>query len=171
MMYIGELSGDLEHGRGVLTHQDIRIVGAWDQGRLVEELVELWVPSNEVESVVHGSAEQQVFVSTRAPDRAAAGIPSDAGNSLLLLTNGDKYIGAVQNGAKQGKGMYVCADGSCYKGQWEDNRFEGSMAPEQTDLRRVHQANMHHALAVDQLKRQLDTDKKQLPPVPRAIAS
>jgi hypothetical protein len=177
LTYIGELSQDQEHGRGVLSDQrGTRIAGVWDCGKLVEELVEILVPSNEVDNVAQDGNAQRVFVSARAPDAAETSKPPDAseGSALLLRANGDKYIGGFQDGAKQGIGMYVYADGSAYKGSWNDNALDGEQHPVADGsaaeaVQQIHRANTYHALAVHELKQKIGTESKQLPTIPKAI--
>merc|ERR1711974_390374 len=111
--YVGELFEDQEHGSGVMSDRNgTRIVGTWNRGVLVEELVEMIVPALEVDSVAGPDSEQRVFVSMRDKDAAAQTIPvEDAeAKSIVLYTSGDKYIGGVKAGAKHGEGMYVYAD-------------------------------------------------------------
>jgi len=89
---------------------------------------------------------------------------------LVLFTNGDKFIGEVKDGKKNGLGMYVYADGSAFKGQWTDDQLEGQRHPvdpeaDDEDLRRLHAMNEKTAQAVATLKQRLATEKKQTPPV------
>lgn len=136
-----------------------RIVGTWDSGCLVEELVEAIVPPLEVDSVAGPGAEQRVFVATRdadAPTRTLAD-EVDSGSSLLLFTNGDKYVGGLQGGKKSGNGLYIYADGSAHKGTWVDDALDGVAHPvvrseESTELANIHDMNERNASGVASLK-------------------
>jgi len=176
-VYVGEMLEDQEHGRGVLTDQQgTRIVGFWAHGNLSEELVEMIVPAVEVDAIAGPEREQRVFVSTRQPDAPAQSLADDESEAktLAVYTNGDKYIGGVDVGAKHGEGMYVYADGSAYKGTWNKDVLNGTLHPvdapsESPDIARLHELNLRHASAVQALKQRLPRDKKELPPVPRPI--
>jgi len=177
-VYVGELSQDQEHGRGVLSDQHgARIVGVWNMGVLKEELVETIVPANEVDASDTGEQEHRVFVSARPVDAGA--VPSqdlttaagaEEGRSLVIFTNGDKYIGGLKNGMKQGAGMYVYADGSAYKGTWEHDSMDGVAHPlgpqgDSEETQRLHEMNQRTVEATDTLRTKLLSDKKQVPPV------
>jgi len=173
-VYVGELVQDQEHGRGVMTDQHgTRIVGVWERGRLCEELVEMIVPAMEVDST-GAEREQRVFVSTRDPtvplqDLASSG-EGQEGRSIVLFTNGDKYLGGIKDGRKHGSGMYIYANGCAYKGAWENDILNGDKHPLDTevdgeDLRRLHEMNERSTQAVATLKHRLLTEKKQIPPV------
>jgi len=129
----------------------------------VEELIEAIVPALEVDAIAGPSNEQRVFVATRAPEEPAQNLSEKAeeGKALVLFTNGDKYIGGVSNGKKNGDGMYVYADGSAYKGTWEDDAMNGSAHPmpkesEKTppseQLARLHELNERNVQGVAALK-------------------
>jgi hypothetical protein len=168
---------DQEHGRGVLSDQNgARIVGVWSLGQLTEELVEMFVPAVEVDSIAGTDREQRVFVSTRQPDMPAMGLDQEKreGKALAIFTNGDKYIGGVEGGAKHGDGMYVYSDGTAYKGAFNKDVLGSTLHPmdpthESDDLRRLHDMNVRHAEAVQALKQGQLGDRKQLPPVPRPL--
>merc|ERR1712185_761960 len=67
-VFVGEFLEDQENGKGILTAPDgTRIAGTWDNGKLVEELVEAIVPAIEVDAIA-GNAAQRVFIATRVPD-------------------------------------------------------------------------------------------------------
>merc|ERR1711870_8222 len=108
--YVGELHEDEEHGRGVLSDQHgTRVVGMWNRGKLVEELVEMIVRPQEVDTVASGQQMQRIFVSSREPSDPTKSLPeltTQEGRTVCLFTNGDRYIGGVSNGQKQGAGMY-----------------------------------------------------------------
>jgi hypothetical protein len=157
-IYVGEFWQDQEHGRGVMTDQTgARIVGVWTEGQLVEEIVEAIVPSIEVDAIAGG--EQRVFVTTRTPDMPVQNLSAETedGRSMVLFTNGDKYIGAIQGGKKHGQGLYVYADGSAHKGEWTDDAIEGVQHPianEQAsaEISRLHELNEHNVQGVVALK-------------------
>jgi hypothetical protein len=177
-VYMGELSEDQEHGRGVLSDQHgARIVGVWNMGRLEEELVETIVPANEVDASNAVEREHRVFVSARPVDGGVApaqdlttAVGGEEGRSLVVFTNGDKYIGGLKNGMKQGTGMYVYADGSAYKGTWECDAMDGVAHPsapldESEETQRLHEMNQRTLEATNTLRTKLLSDKKQVPPV------
>mmetsp|Transcript_112275 Transcript_112275/g.175339 ORF Transcript_112275/g.175339 Transcript_112275/m.175339 type:complete len:337 (+) Transcript_112275:2-1012(+) len=174
--YVGEFLEDQEHGRGVMTDQTgARIVGAWNNGQLVEELVEIIVPASEVDSVSGGSAcgEQRVFVATRAPDGAVKSLRDEVneeGRSIALFDNGDKYIGSISGGRKNGEGMYVYADGSAHKGTWCDDAHEGILHPvtkdaESAELAHLHDMNTRNVKGVAELKSRIGGARTQGPTV------
>mmetsp|Transcript_96088 Transcript_96088/g.151985 ORF Transcript_96088/g.151985 Transcript_96088/m.151985 type:complete len:334 (-) Transcript_96088:63-1064(-) len=173
--YVGEFLEDQEHGRGVLTDPSgARIVGSWNNGQLVEELVEVIVPASEVDSVA-GTAEgeQRVFVATRAPDAAATTLrEEDEGRSIVLLENGDKYIGSVQGGRKHGEGMYIYADGSAHKGTWTNDALEGVLHPvakeaDSAELAHMHDMNDRNVCGVVTLKARSGGNRTQGPALTR----
>jgi len=175
MVYVGELVQDQEHGRGVITdHHGTRIVGVWECGRLCEELVEMIVPAMEVDST-GAEREQRVFISTREPsaplrDLASFAEEGQERRAIVMFTNGDKYMGCIKDGKKHGKGMYVYADCSAYKGEWVDDELNGERHPldietDGEDLRRLHEMNQRGTQAVATLKHRLLTEKKHTPPV------
>jgi len=174
-VYVGELAEDQEHGRGVLSDQNgARIVAVWNHGRLSEELVEMIVPAIEVDAIAGAEREQRVFVSARDPAESSKSLASqqDEGHSLVLFTNGDKYIGGVKDGKKNGTGMYVYADGSAHKGTWENDSINGASHPmpkeaEQGELQRLHEMNERNVAAVAMLKQKVSAERKQVPPVYR----
>jgi len=134
---VGELRQDVEHGRGVFTERPggRRLVGTWHDGALVAELYEIAVPALEEEA---GGAEvQTVFGGHRTKEQADPSIPvvDDntgelvEGKSIVLFTNGDRYVGSLKGGKKEGWGMYVYADLSAYKGEWVDDCLDGVRHP------------------------------------------
>lgn len=166
---MGELLDDQEHGRGVLSDQNgTRIVGIWRHGRLDEELVEMVVPASEVDPQ-GPQAEQRVFISSRKPDapmERLADMAEGSGDSksIVLFTNGDKYVGALQDGKKHGQGMYVYADGSAFKGRWAENALDGELHPgndTSDQTQRLHGMNVRNATAVATMKAAMPGERKQ----------
>jgi len=159
--YVGEFLKDQEHGRGVLCDKTgARIVGVWDNGCLVEELVEAIVPAVEVDTVsgIPGG-EQRVFVATRESDAPSRSLADEAesGSSLVVFANGDKYIGGLQGSRKSGNGLYVYADGSAYKGTWSDDALNDVVHPvprseESEELAKIHDMNERNVRGVAALK-------------------
>ena len=46
-------------------------------------------------------------------------------NRTITYENGDKYVGDLKNGLKNGKGIYFYANGNKYEGDWKDDKKEG----------------------------------------------
>merc|ERR1712137_179646 len=170
---VGELLEDQEHGRGVLTDQSgARVVGTWDHGVLTVELVEAIVPALEVDMVAGPDVEQRVFISTRElgaphPDLAAQ---VSEGQSIVLYTNGDKYIGHIDQERKDGEGMYVYVDGTAFKGTWENDTLDGKHHPadrseESEDTRRLHEMNERNRESVTALKQRMGGSGRQPPSI------
>jgi len=158
--YVGEFQDDQEHGRGVLCDKTgARIVGVWNNGRLVEELVEVIVPPIEVDAIAGPGGEQRVFAATRDSDAATCSLADDTteGSSLVLFENGDKYVGGVQGGKKNGNGLYIYADGSAHKGNWSNDTLNGALHPlpraeETAELKNLHEMNERNVRGVAVLK-------------------
>jgi len=173
LVYVGELSEDEEHGRGVLSDQNgTRIVGVWSRGRLVEELVEMIVRTQEVDSVATGQEMQRIFVSSRDASAATQAFSQTAedGRTVCLYTGGDRYLGGIASGKKQGSGMYVYADGTAFKGDWSGDSLEGESHPKALELLseeavRLREANAQNSAAVAMLKTKMPSEKKQVPQV------
>ncbi|CAE7531124.1 PIP5K4 [Symbiodinium natans] len=94
------------------------------------------------------------------------------GKSIVLFANGDKYIGGLQAGRKEGDGMYVYADGSAYKGPWSADSMDGEPHPggheaESEQTRRLHDLNTKNSEAVQSMKAKLPGERKQAPTVAR----
>lgn len=178
-VYVGEFCEDEEHGRGVLSDQTgARVAGVWSRGQLVEELVEMFVRPQEVDAAPGEPQPQRVFVASRAPAAPGRGLagpaeggPEDGGGrAVCLFASGDRYIGGVGGGRKQGAGMYVYADGSAYKGEWDGDALDGvqhPVAPEARpeEVRKLQDANIENAAAVALLKAKMPGEKKQVPQV------
>lgn len=47
------------------------------------------------------------------------------GQGTLLLPNGDKYVGALEDGNLTARGTWFSADGGKYTGEWLNNSFHG----------------------------------------------
>ena len=43
----------------------------------------------------------------------------------MTSVNGDKYVGEYKDGYRSGQGTYTMADGTVYKGLWENDEFLG----------------------------------------------
>ena len=43
---------------------------------------------------------------------------------IINFTNGDKYIGEVQNDRKHGKGLYIWENGNAFYGSWDFDKFK-----------------------------------------------
>jgi hypothetical protein len=135
-VYVGELKNDLEHGKGVFTDGEQRIIGLWEEGKLVQQLVESIVPALEVDD--DSQSAQRVFSGFKS---TTAGPPTGfissedgspvEGKAIVLFYNGDKYVGGLKGGKKHGQGMYVYADNSAYKGIWDEDVLEGVRHPMQ----------------------------------------
>jgi hypothetical protein len=158
--YIGEFLADQEHGRGVLVDKTgARVVGVWQEGLLVEELVEAIVPPIEVDAIAGPGGEQRVFVATKesaAPPLTLSDEPAD-GSSLVLFANGDKYVGGLQGGRKSGNGLYIYADGSAHKGTWSNDTLNDVVHPiprseESAELVSIHEMNERNVRGVAALK-------------------
>lgn len=135
-VYVGELKNDLEHGNGVLADGQFRVAGVWRKGRCSKELLETFVSLSELD-VAEGPQPQKVFSGVRsvaAPDPAAGQQCDVAGNefngeAIVAYANGDKYVGCMKGGRKDGLGMYVYSDLTAYKGQWVEDQLDGTMHP------------------------------------------
>mmetsp|Transcript_67798 Transcript_67798/g.145121 ORF Transcript_67798/g.145121 Transcript_67798/m.145121 type:complete len:764 (+) Transcript_67798:49-2340(+) len=153
-VYYGALKMDLEHGRGVLTEGDQRLMGIWNEGICVQELFETFVPALELDAI-EGEEWQKVFGGFREaeePKEGRPGLPEhDAdgeeveGEAVVLYASGDKYVGHVKAGKKHGLGMYVYADLTAYKGQWTENVL-GGVAHPAPEAECSHQALKLHKL-------------------------
>jgi len=172
-VYVGEIVEDQEHGRGVMTDaRGTRIVGLWTRGQLAEELIEAIVPAIEVDSISGPDSEQRIFVTMRNPDDPPTSFSDlrEDGQSLVLFANGDKYIGSVKQGQKDGCGMYVYADGTAYKGDWVGDELDSVRHPlpqeqDTGEMQRLHEMNSSNAEAVCRLKQKLGGEKKAPPSV------
>ena len=51
----------------------------------------------------------------------------------LTYQNGDRYVGEIVNGKRDGYGIYYYAEGNYYYGQYKDNRRRGYGALFRTD--------------------------------------
>merc|ERR1712039_471265 len=47
----------------------------------------------------------------------------------VVFLNGDRYVGEMKDGRKQGSGMYVYADMVTYRGDWEEDVLDGVRHP------------------------------------------
>merc|ERR1712093_503163 len=80
------------------------------------------------------------------------------GEAVILYLSGDKYVGHVKDGKKNGLGMYVYADLTAYKGQWnEDTIMDGVKHPvpegDRSDqVRKLHELNENNQSRVGSLK-------------------
>jgi hypothetical protein len=165
-VYYGELEDDLEHGKGVLLENDTRLIGLWTKGRLVQELFETAVPALDLDAML-GEEWQRVFGGLReakAPLGGRPGLPAlndqgdpVEGEAIVLYLSGDKYVGHVKAGKKNGLGMYVYADLTAYKGQWEMDVINTVRHPESERDRseqvlKLHKLNEDYQGLVEGLK-------------------
>jgi hypothetical protein len=176
-VYVGELSLDLEHGKGVYLDGKQRLLGLWEQGTLTEELFESVVPALEID--VDGDG-QKVFGGYRAANVGSPSLPVQdengpvEGQAIVLFLNGDKYIGQMRGGKKHGQGMYIYADLTAYKGMWEEDRLNGVVHPmgdEQlpVEVKQLHGYNYENHDLCEQLKKATVTGHKQVPPAPPKV--
>merc|ERR1740121_2041665 len=117
--------------------------------------------------------EHRVFVASRSPDAVAPpgglhAIGAGTGQALALFSNGDKYVGAVKEGHREGNGLYVYADGSGYKGAWARDALDGMAHPldsqeESDESKRLHDLNETNTILVAKLKEKIGVDKKPAP--------
>lgn len=165
-VYYGELQMDLEHGKGVLIDGDFRLMGLWRDGCCVQELFETFVPALELDAI-QGDDWQKVFGGVRAaevPQQGRPGIPEYdeqgdvvEGEAVVLYVNGDKYVGHVKAGKKDGLGMYVYSDLTTYKGLWVDDVMDGVQHPVPEEDRpqqvlKLHKMNEKNQEMVERLK-------------------
>merc|ERR1711988_739936 len=122
-----------------------RIVGMWQKGRLSEELIEAIVPALEVDCIAGPEKEQRVFVSTKEPSAPRRSLVDSGltGKALVVMQNGDKYIGGLLDGHKEGPGMYVYANGTAYKVNWKYDVLDEKSHPvdpsaESEEVKRLH---------------------------------
>merc|ERR1719174_2536387 len=76
------------------------------------------------------------FRKAEAPGGGWPGVPTKGengepveGRAMVLYLNGDKYVGEVNGGKKNGLGMYVYADLTAYKGNREMDHMYGTKHP------------------------------------------
>jgi hypothetical protein len=163
-MYFGELEADLEHGKGVLMEAGRRLIGLWKEGQIVEELFETFVPALELDAI-EGEEWQKVFGGFRkaeAPEEGRPGLPivdddgeAVEGKAIVLYLNGDKYVGDVKGGKKNGPGMYVYADLTAYKGEWSEDIMDNVKHPSaetNSQVQTLHELNEEHQRFVEGLK-------------------
>jgi len=174
-IYVGELQLDLEHGKGVYLDGKQRILGIWEHGKIVEELFESVVPALEMDAV--DGDEQKVFGGYRASNVGAPSVPVNdedgtpmEGQAIVLYLNGDKYIGQMRGGKKNGQGMYIYADLTAYKGVWDEDRLHGVLHPMGDDqlpveVKKLHEFNYENHTLVEQLKT-ASAEPKKVPPLP-----
>lgn len=165
-VYHGELQMDLEHGKGVLVDGDFRLIGLWRNGQCIEELFETFVPALELDAI--GAEERQkVFGGFReavVPEDGRPGLPEYdengdivEGEAVVLYVNGDKYVGHVKAGKKDGLGMYVYSDLTTYKGHWAEDMLDGVKHPVCEDQKpqqvlKLHKINEKNQDMVERLK-------------------
>jgi len=181
--YTGELRYDLEHGKGVVTEpQKKRLVGIWQDGKVVEELFDSCAPEvdlklepcNDSASDEEFSRPMSLICSPRRNSatggtmgRRMSGIgprmrgllpifdesgEAVNGRAIITFLNGDKYVGNMKEGKKHGQGMYVYADLTMYKGMWKNDILEGVRHPVTEDQLPVK---------VKRLVRAADLEEKQ----------
>eukprot|EP00743_Colponemidia_sp_Colp-15_P010212 GILK01011221.1.p1 GENE.GILK01011221.1~~GILK01011221.1.p1 ORF type:complete len:827 (-),score=108.90 GILK01011221.1:76-2556(-) len=154
--YVGEFKNDLEHGKGIYTDGDNRIVGTWRHGEVAEQLLERVIFSEEGEKKVFEGFKR---ISDEVADQQRAfGSNGQAfnGKGIVLYRNGDKYIGSLVDGLKQGEGMYVYADLTTYKGYWELDCLNGVRHPIveselPIEVRKLHDINQRNDELIDSM--------------------
>jgi len=70
---------------------------------------------------------------------------------------------------KQGPGLYVYADGSGFKGAWDNDALDGHPHPvdpasDSEDARRLHELNLKNCEAVANLKTKMGGERRASPP-------
>merc|ERR1711988_609299 len=81
------------------------------------------------------------------------------GKCIVLFANGDRYIGCLKAGKKEGWGMYVYADLTAYKGEWVDDCLDGVRHPIgenqlPVEVKKLHNFNERNHALVEALKQQ-----------------
>lgn len=171
-VYYGELEDDLEHGKGVLTDDKQRLIGLWKNGKLEQELFETSVHALDLDAMP-GEESQRVFGGLREAQSSrlsAAQLPSQTDatgkpledQAILLYLNGDKYFGRFKGGKKHGLGMYVYADLTAYKGQWDNDAFNGVKHPHpdkdrSEQVMKLHNLNEDNEVQIQLLKKFADS--------------
>lgn len=156
--YTGELRYDLEHGKGIQTEpQRKRFVGFWKDGNVVEELFDSCAPEVDLKLDPCRDSSDEECDSPYQSDEQAARSPSSTtpnaggtlkrtllpicdesgtpvcGRAIVTFLNGDKYVGYMDSGRKHGRGMYVYADLTMYRGVWSEDVLEGVRHPVSED--------------------------------------
>lgn len=89
-----------------------------------------WNKQVSVQSRVSYCTQESTRIPSRVllPIRDASGTPV-SGRAIVNFLNGDKYVGYMQEGKKNGRGMYVYADLTMYKGEWLEDMLDGIRHP------------------------------------------
>merc|ERR1719468_298224 len=144
---------DREHGRGILIQGEQRLIGVFHEGRCVEELCETCVPALELDGA-DGTEFQRVFsgvcecavqktkIQRSIPDYDKDGTALQ-GEAIVLFLNGDKFLGHLKAGMKDGPGMYVYADDTAYKGRWKQDSIASVMHPVSADRQPQRVLDVH----------------------------
>merc|ERR1719450_566248 len=62
---------------------------------------------------------------------------------MVIFLNGDRYIGDMKAGRKHGRGMYVYADLTTYRGVWDEDVLDGVRHPVTEDILPVEVKHLH----------------------------
>eukprot|EP00928_Gymnodinium_smaydae_P026817 TRINITY_DN20944_c1_g1_i1.p1 TRINITY_DN20944_c1_g1~~TRINITY_DN20944_c1_g1_i1.p1 ORF type:complete len:778 (+),score=136.62 TRINITY_DN20944_c1_g1_i1:243-2576(+) len=149
--YTGGLRFDMEHGKGVVTDGGRCTMGIWENGKMVEKLVasedldleELVVSGGRyscgIMDTLSKSGRNSTLLQTPRSPRMLADPQlypvHDAdgklvdGKAIVDFLSGDRYLGYMRAGRKQGFGVFVYSDMVAYKGHWEDDRLDGVRHP------------------------------------------
>eukprot|EP00397_Hematodinium_sp_SG-2012_P043848 GEMP01048831.1.p1 GENE.GEMP01048831.1~~GEMP01048831.1.p1 ORF type:complete len:382 (+),score=72.21 GEMP01048831.1:137-1282(+) len=69
------------------------------------------------------------------------------GKAILAFSSGDTYVGCLRDGKKHGQGMYIYANLSAFKGEWENDTLDGALHPRENPPEEVawlQQLNYKH---------------------------
>lgn len=178
--YTGELRYDLEHGKGIVTEpQKKRFVAIWTNGKVVEELFDSCAPEMDLklEPCKDSSDEEGKPPSPRSPTSTSKAVNLPllpicdesgkllSGRAIVTFLNGDKYVGYMKAGRKNGRGMYVYADLTMYKGIWSEDMLEGIRHPVTEDPLPVNVKHLVRGAVEDD-----EEERKEHPPSPSPYA-
>merc|ERR1712217_926345 len=65
------------------------------------------------------------------------------GKAMVIFLNGDRYIGDMKAGRKHGRGMYVYADLTTYRGVWDEDVLDGVRHPVTEDILPIEVKHLH----------------------------
>lgn len=115
-VYVGEMQRSLEHGPGI-QYGDQRQAGFWLESKLATALK------------YSGLGKAGVLLGESFEDHATRSDPPPAGIALHTLPSGDWYVGNVEAGRKHGRGIFVYADGTLFKADWQEDSSDGVRHP------------------------------------------